>query len=376
MANQVILPIDTSLIAQAFVKPQGVQELFGLIKTEAQSHVLDVETKKGREFVASLAYKVSQSKTAVDNHGKSLVEGIKSQAKVIDEGRKFFRDSCDELRSELRAPLQAWEQKEAARIDRLKERLEYLTDLGRVDQLSPSEFITDVLSEVKATAIDDSWQEFLTDAAKAKDIAVNHLEKLLDLATQREAEQAELARLREEAEARAKAEREQRIADEAAARAKAQAEAQAKAQREALEAEKAELERQAELSAQREAQAKVQAERAAQDALEREAKAKAQAQAEAEQAAKAAAERESRAKADADARVKAEEARVRTEIEAQAKAEEAEKAKREANLKHRRAVNRAAVAALVASAAITEEQAQEVIKAIHGGLIPRVSISY
>ena len=353
MANQVILPIDTSLIAQAFVKPQGVQELFGLIKTEAQSHVLDVETKKGREFVASLAYKVSQSKTAVDNHGKSLVEGIKSQAKVIDEGRKFFRDSCDELRSELRAPLQAWEQKEAARIDRLKERLEYLTDLGRVDQLSPSEFITDVLSEVKATAIDDSWQEFLTDAAKAKDIAVNHLEKLLDLATQREAEQAELARLREEAEARAKAEREQRIADEAAARAKAQAEAQAKAQREALEAEKAELERQAELSAQREAQAKVQAERAAQDALEREAKAKAQAQAEAEQAAKAAAERESRAKA-----------------------EEAEKAKREANLKHRRAVNRAAVAALVASAAITEEQAQEVIKAIHGGLIPRVSISY
>lgn len=374
--SQVILPIDTSLIAQAFVKPQGVQELFGLIKAEAQSHVLDVETKKGREFIASLAYKVSQSKTAVDNHGKSLVEGIKSQAKVIDEGRKFFRDSCDELRGELRAPLQAWEQKEAARIEALKARLEKLTDLGRVDQLSPSAVIADVLAEIKATTIDDSWQELLTDAAKAKDIAISHIEKILDLATQREAELAELARLRDEAAARAKAEHEQRIADEAATRAKAQAEAQAKAQREALEAEKVELERQAELSAQREAQAKAQAERAAQDALEREAKAKAQAQAEAEQAAKAAAEREARAKADADSRVKAEEARVRAEIEAQTKAEEAEKAKREANLKHRRSVNRAVVAALVTSAAITEEQAKEVIKAIHGGLIPRVSISY
>lgn len=358
MTNQVILPIDTSLIAQAFVKPQGVQELFGLIKAEAKSHVLDVETKKGREFIASLAYKVSQSKTAVDNHGKSLVEGIKSQAKVIDEGRKFFRDSCDELRSELRAPLTEWEQKEAARIDRLKERLEYLTDLGRVDQLSPSEFIADVLAEIKATAIDDSWQEFLADAAKAKDIAVMQLAFLLDSATQREAEQAELARLREEAEARAKAEREQRIADEAAARAKAEAEAQAKAQHEALEAEKAELARQAELSAQREA------------------KAKAQAKAEAEQAAKAAAEREARAKADADARVKAEESRVRAEIEAQAKALEAEKAKREADLEHRRTVNRAAVAALVAAANITETDAQAVLKAIHGGLIPRVSINY
>lgn len=358
MNNQVVLPIDSSLIAQAFVKPQGVQELFGLIKAEAQSHVLDVETKKGREFIASLAYKVSQSKTAVDSHGKSLVEGIKSQAKVIDDSRKFFRDSCDQLRDEIRAPLTAWEEAEKARVDALKARLEKLTDLGRVDQFSPSSLIAEVLAEVKNTAIDDSWQEFLADAAKAKDTAISHFESILALATQREAEQAELARLRAEAEARAKAEREQRIAEEAAARAKAQAEAQAKAQREALEAEKARLEREAQLAAQREAQAKAQAERAAQDALVREAEAKAQAQAE------------------ADARVKAEEARIRAEIEAQAKAEEAEKAKREANIKHRRTVNKAAVAALVASAGITEEQAREVIKAIHGGLIPRVSISY
>lgn len=340
MNNQVVLPIDSSLIAQAFVKPQGVQELFGLIKAEAQSHVLDVETKKGREFIASLAYKVSQSKTAVDSHGKSLVEGIKSQAKVIDDSRKFFRDSCDQLRDEIRAPLTAWEEAEKARVDALKARLEKLTDLGRVDQFSPSALIAEVLAEVRNTAIDDSWQEFLADAAKAKDNAISHFESILALATQREAEQAELARLRAEAEARAKAEREQRIAEEAAARAKAQAEAQVKAQREALEAEKARLEREAQLAAQREAEAKAQAQ------------------------------------AEADARVKAEEARIRAEIEAQAKAEEVEQAKREANIKHRRTVNKAAVAALVASAGITEEQARQVIKAIHGGLIPRVSISY
>lgn len=373
MTNQVILPIDTSLIAQAFVKPQGMQELFGLIQTEAKSHVLDVETKKGREFIASLAYKVSQSKTAVDNHGKSLVEGIKSQAKVIDEGRKFFRDSCDELRSELRAPLTAWEQKEAARIDRHEANIAGIQELAT---MTGANALRKAVVWLEAKVIGDDWEEFQSRAIVEKDKVLSACRAALIAAEKLEAEQAELARMREEAEARAKAEHEQRIADEAAARAKAQAEAQAKAQREALEAEKAELERQAELSAQREAQAKAQAERAAQDALAREAKAKAQAQAEAEQAAKAAAEREARAKADADARVKAEEARVRAEFEAKAKAAEAEKAKREADLEHRRTVNRAAVAALVAAANISETDAQAVLKAIHGGLIPRVSINY
>lgn len=353
--SQVILPIDTSLIAQAFVKPQGVQELFGLIKTEAKSHVLDVETKKGREFIASLAYKVSQSKTAVDNHGKSLVEGIKSQAKVIDESRKFFRDSCDELRSELRAPLTAWEQKEAARIDQHEANIASIQELATMTGASA---LRKAVVWLEAKVIGDDWEEFQSRAIVEKDKALSACRAALIAAEKLEAEQAEIARLREEAEARAKAEHEQRIADQAAARAKAEAEAQAKEQREALEAEKAELERQAELSAQREA------------------KAKAQAQAEAEQAAKAAAEREARAKADADARVKAEAARVRAEIEAQAKAAEAEKAKREADLEHRRTVNRAAVAALVAAANISETDAQAVLKAIHGGLIPRVSINY
>lgn len=375
MSNEIAV-IETSQIAIALSKEGGAVDLLDLVRGYANAEINDVTTAKGRKAIASLAYKVSQTKAAVEKARLDLVADEKARLKKIDAEGKVFRDGCDAIRDEIRAPLTAWEEAEKSRVDLLNARLEKLTDLGRVDQLSPSAVIADVLAEIKATAIDDSWQELVTDAAKAKDIAIPHFENLLGLATQREAEQAELARLREEAEARAKAEHEQRIADEAAARAKAEAEAQAKAQREALEAEKAELERQAELSAQREAQAKVQAERAAQEALEREAKAKAQAQAEAEQAAKAAAEREARAKADADARVKAEEARVRADIEAKAKAAEAEKAKREADLEHRRVVNRAAVAALVASAGISEKQAQEVIKAIHGGLIPRVSIAY
>ncbi len=368
--------LKPNAIVAAFQQPEGVHSLFDQIAQEARSHVLDVSTKKGRDFIASLAYKVSKSKTAVDNHGKSLVEGIKSQAKVIDSDRKFFRDSCDALRDEIRAPLTEWEEAETARINALKIRLEKLTDLGRVDQLSPSAVIADVLAEIKATTIDDSWQEFVIDSAKAKDIAIPHLENLLGLATQRETEQAELARLRAEAEARAKAEHEQRIADEAAARAKAHAEAQAKAQREALEAEKAELARQAELSAQREAAAKAQAERAAQDALVREATAKAQAQAEAEQAAKAAVEREARAKSEADARVKAEEARIRAELEAKAKAEAEELARREQSQAIKRRVNRNAISALMSESGLSEDQAKAVVTAIYNKKIPNVSIVY
>jgi hypothetical protein len=71
-----------------------------------------VETAKSRKAIASMAYKVSQSKTILDNAGKDLVSEAKAKIKKIDMARKYSRDFLDSLRDEVRKPLTDWEEAE------------------------------------------------------------------------------------------------------------------------------------------------------------------------------------------------------------------------------------------------------------------------
>ena len=144
-----------------------------------------------------------------------------------------------------------------------------------------------------------------------------------------EAEARAKAQAEEEARAKAEAEAQAKAQAEQEARAKAEAEAQAKAQAEEEEARaKAEAEAQAKAQAEEEARAKAEAEAQAKAQAEEEARAKAEAEAQA----KAQAEEEARAKAEAEAQAKAqaEEARAKAEAEAQAKAQAEEEARAKA----------------------------------------------
>lgn len=93
----------------------NAEQLISDIEEEVRSVIPDVSTAKGRKEIASIAYKVSQSKTAFDRLGKDLVSGWKEQAKGVDVERKLVRDRLDSLRDEVRLPLTQWEQDEAAR---------------------------------------------------------------------------------------------------------------------------------------------------------------------------------------------------------------------------------------------------------------------
>ena len=141
-----------------------------------------------------------------------------------------------------------------------------------------------------------------------------------------EARLAEEARLKAEAEAKAKAEEEARLAEEA--RLKAEAEAKAKAE------EEARLKAEAEAKAKAEEEARLKAEAEAKAKAEEEArlKAEAEAKAKAEEEARLKAEAEAKAKAEEEARL-AEDARVKAEAEAKAKAEEEARLKAEAEAK-------------------------------------------
>lgn len=337
--------VEQNMIVAAFGKENGIQELFNRMAEQARSIVPDVSTKKGRDAIASQAYKVSKSKTAVDNHGKDLVAGIKAQAAVIDRDRKAWRDQCDALRDEIRKPLDEWEKAEEDRIQSIKNRISNF-DAGRVDTFSTSELIQTIISEVEATAIDESFAEFANEAAIKKDAALSSYKKSLEIALKREAEQAELECLRKSEQERLQREHEERIAHEAAERARLEAERKAKEEAERVEREKQE--------------AIAKAEREKREAAEREARLVAEKEA-AELRAQHAAEAERK-------RIEAEQA---AKLEAERQAEEA----RQANQAHRKKICNEALKGLLVLG-IDEAKSKEILQAINKGLVPHVSIKF
>lgn len=320
MGTELIVLEQTS-VQEVFTDKAKLDPILEKIATEARSFVPDVSTAKGRKDIASLAYKVAQTKTYLDGLGKDLVAEMKRLPGLVDASRKDMRDFLDALKEEVRKPLDDWEA-EQARI------------------------------EAERKAAEEA-------AVLAKQVEVDHEMAILmahEFDRQREAER--------QAAAQAQREREERIAREAEERTRAEAEAKAQAERDAVLRREAE----AKLAAERAEREKLDAERRAQEAEERAAREKAEDEARAIQVAKEAAEREERAKAAA-----VEQERLRVEAEAQRQAEE--QAQREANKQHCAAINQQVLADLVETG-LSAEQAKAVVIALAKGKIRHTSIAY
>ncbi|KXZ70370.1 hypothetical protein [Acinetobacter venetianus] len=332
--------IDQNEIALAFNNDQGIQAIIDNIKAQVNEKfegvVWDFSKKKDRDTVASLAYKVGRSKTAIDAEGKKLKEQYTVFTKKIDAERKLAREQLEAEQARIRKPLDEWEAAREAHIQAIKDRISAF-DSGRVDAFSSSDLIKQVISEVEAIAIDESFEDFANEAAIKKDAALTSFKKSLEEALKREAEQAELERLRKEQLEREQRERDERIAKEAADKARLEAEAKALAEQRRVEREKQEAaEREARLIAEKK-EAELRAQQAA--VMERQ-------RIEREQAAKEEAER------------KAEEARL-------------------SNVEHMRSINQAASKALIdLCVGLEEYQIKAVITAIARNQIPHVSIKY
>jgi len=341
-----IIEIPQEKALDVFTAEKGLDPYLNLIAEQARSLVPDLTTKKGRDAIASNAYKVRQSKTAMDKAGKALVDKLKEQPKLVDAERKRMREFMDALADEVRGPLDEFEEKEAARVAALKEKVEHLVDMREVHDEANSEQIKASLDCVSSIEIDESYEEFEAEAHREKARTIEALQISYERRKAHEEEQAELARLRAEAAEREQKEREERIAKEAAeraqreaeeraAKAKAEAEAKAKAEQEAAERREIEL--------------KLAAEKAEREKLEAEERAK-----------NAAAETE---------------ARLKREAEDRAAAEKAAAAKREANKKHQAKINNEALTGLLTSG-ITEAQGKEIIKLIATKQVPHIAITY
>lgn len=337
--------------APAIYKTDGLKPFIQHIKEQVVGEVPDLSTAKGRERIASLAFKVSKSKTAVEKHGREYLKRLKELPKEVEKELKSFVDECDALRDEVRKPLTDWENVEAARVAAHKSAIE---SFGIASQSGGSAAeIAGIVEQLKGHPVGDHCEEFLAEYVKARESAFALLEQRYNAALSFEQQQAELERLRQEAAIREQKEREERLMREAAEAARLAAEQQASKER-------AEAERKAneeKLAAERrEMQLKLEAENAERRRLE------------AEQAAE-------RERQQAELRVKQAAEAERIRIEQQQAAEKAEAERKAANVEHQRNVNREILAALIDNG-VAEDVAKNVIRLAASGLIGRMTINY
>jgi hypothetical protein len=421
-ALTIIAPTEISTLLAA-----DTADILGKLKAEFEDFMADPDTdasiESGRRKRNVMAKKFGTAKKDFERLGETMTESAKATIKGVRDEMKVIAASCDEMRDAILAPVEAYK---AIEIERIAGHEKALADLvehpGFYGPGTPAEDFVARLNWLHTPPIRD-WQEFY---ARARAVLANEIaltEASLAAAIKREAESAELARLRaEQAErerveaVRLQAEREAWIAARAAERAKIEAEQKAEDARveaarvareaeeaaaRALAAEKRRAEEDAEcarlaIAAEQDRAKKAEADRVAAVELAKDQARKAEhdrlAAIEAAEgarivaAAKAEEERrgaEVRAEMERIAAAELAERKQAAAIEAERKrvADEAALAKKQAddraaNVAHRSQRMTAAKDALMAHAGITEDQARDAVKAIVAGGIPHVSMEF
>ncbi|HBW2202116.1 TPA: hypothetical protein MIC21_12730 [Klebsiella pneumoniae] len=317
-----LVVIEKKNAMAVFTNNDQLDPLIEAIEKEARSLVPDVTTKKGRDAIASMAHKVARSKTYIDNAGKDLVAELKALPKQIDESRRVVRERLDALKDEVRRPLTEWE----AEQERIK--AEEAMNALHVEALVMNE---DFDRQMAARIESDHEMALLMNDAFDREQA----DKAAEAERQRIAHEEEIKRLAAAAAAREVEQRAQREREEAALR---------------------------------EAALKAQAEQAERDRIAAEQKAEADKQAAIEAERRKAQEEADRIRREADQR---EQARL-----AEEKRKADEQARREADVKHRKAVGTEIVKALLANTSLTRDQAIEVLTEVKDGRILHTGISY
>lgn len=312
--------------------------------------VFDYESKKGNKEARSHVYAMRKSKTALEAIRKEEKESVLLLGRAIDSEAKAIEARIEAMIAVHQEKIDEVEKRETDRINAIKSKIAEFSTLQTFLSLDG---LKDHIAALAATEIDFSFAEFSLEAASALTESIMKHQELLARKMKEEADAAELAELR-----RLKAEQEQRQRDEAIAKAAAE-----KATREAAEREAALI-------------AQAEADRLA--ALKREADLLAKAEEEKEAAAKRELALREQAEAEKAAAIKAEQDKAAALI-AERERHQAqlikEQTARENDTKHKGRINRE-VLEVLQSVGMTEADGKHLIKLIACGKIPHITINY
>jgi|13_taG_2_1085334.scaffolds.fasta_scaffold15521_2 hypothetical protein len=357
--QEVILYKEEEATALKLYRNDGLDPFIENIRKVAKEFEADVTTEKGRKAYKSLAYKISQAKTKVEEIRKS--ENEEHQAAITANNKKGKKAVADlqAIQDEVKKPVTEWENRIAehqasiANIEKLAAVAAYEWESMPVDQMQ--KLVTDISNEKR------EWHEFSFKAENVKKQTIESIEATIAKRKKHDDDKAELLRLQKAEEERKQKERDEAIAREAEERAKKEAEERElklKQEKERIENEKLEAEAKAKRAETARIAAEAQAKEDAKVAEANRIAAEKQAEINKQEAIKEAARAE----------------RLRVEKEAKAKADEL--AKRKADEEHKKKIILEAENALVHIEGFSQRLSSSVIRAIIEGKIPHVTFNY
>ncbi len=173
----------------------GVAKVISDLSEQAAAFTGDVSTQEGREARKSFAYRLTRSKTILDDKGAELNKPLREKIDAVDKVRRDMKAKIDQMVKDVRAPLDKWESDEQARINGLNQKIKLIRDSMSFFQEPSVKDIDDRLGQLDyLNGVD--WQEKSYEAVPLLAEAINSLKLRRVSAEVREAEQAELAKLR------------------------------------------------------------------------------------------------------------------------------------------------------------------------------------
>ena len=332
---------------------------FSTYSAEVTAEVPQIDSEEGRKRIKALGAEINKKLSEVDTPMRDYLRDIKKQPKLIEAIAKENKEKFTKLRADILKPLEEAQEGQNEIINWLNTVPVKCGEVG-VDSV----WLNNAISTVESYSVELVWPELKKKFKVAHENALTTARVTLERVEAAEAQEAELAELRRKQAEAEQAERDRKVAEQAAEDARKSAEAKAQKEREDVERRAVEAKQREEAAKQAEAKAirdaELAEERRAQEAeaaKQREAQAKIDAEAAAQRQAEQAAAEERKAIADEEARQKQ------------------EALARENDKKHRTTVNRRNLAVLLAMG-ISEDDGKKVITAIAKGELPDIRIYY
>lgn len=250
---------DSGNLQQFFADGENLQKVADRIETLARGLVADVSTKEGVSQIKTAARQIASVKKKVDDLGKTVVAELKALPKIIDKNRADFRERMESLQEEIRRPVTDIEERQKA-IDDIKG-THFACAACNSQELAAK---IEELETQRAAVTAEVWKEAYEEVLKAFDAEIGALSTMKSAAEKREEDARRLAELEAKQAEDDRIIREQKIKEEAERKAREEAEARAAAEKARLEREKAEAERKAAEAEKRAQEAQEAARKAAQ----------------------------------------------------------------------------------------------------------------
>ncbi|PCE67573.1 hypothetical protein [Salinivibrio sp. YCSC6] len=176
----------------------SLKSIIERVRVEATSEVLDVNQKKDRERMGSLARTVSTSKTTLVKAIKAAIADMETKVRDVKATCKYAEDELNKIRDEVLSPRKAWEE-EQARIQKEREeaiflRIENIRQMGNVQYIADLSELKDMANALEAMPITiEHFEEFVGDAISARDEALRSINDAIIHQVQEEARANALA---------------------------------------------------------------------------------------------------------------------------------------------------------------------------------------